>query len=39
MWVDPVEQLSVVFMTQLMPYGVYNFRGELKSMIYAAIED
>ncbi|MDE0450754.1 MAG: serine hydrolase [Gammaproteobacteria bacterium] len=39
MWVDPVEQLSVVFMTQLMPYGVFNFRGELKNMIYAAIED
>ena len=39
MWVDPVEQLSVVFMTQLMPYGTFNFRGELKNMIYAAIED
>ncbi len=39
MWVDPVEQLSVVFMTQLMPYGVFNFRGEIKNMVYAAIED
>ena len=39
MWVDPVEQLSVVFMTQLMPYGVFNFRGEIKNMTYAAIEN
>jgi CubicO group peptidase (beta-lactamase class C family) len=37
-WVDPKEDLSVVFMTQLMPSGSFNFRGQLKSIIYSAIE-
>jgi CubicO group peptidase (beta-lactamase class C family) len=36
-WVDPREDLSVVFMTQLMPTGTYDLRGELKSLIYSAI--
>jgi CubicO group peptidase (beta-lactamase class C family) len=38
-WVDPKEDLSVVFMTQLMPSGTFNFRGQLKSVIYSAIID
>lgn len=38
-WVDPREDLSVVFMTQLMPSGTFNFRGQLKSIIYGAIID
>ena len=38
-WVDPEEELSVVFMTQLMPSGTFNFRGQLKSLIYASIVD
>jgi CubicO group peptidase (beta-lactamase class C family) len=38
-WVDPVEDLSVVFMTQLMPSGSFNFRGQLKSIIYSSIMD
>jgi CubicO group peptidase (beta-lactamase class C family) len=38
-WVDPREDLSVVFMTQLMPSGTFNFRGQLKSIIYSAIID
>jgi CubicO group peptidase (beta-lactamase class C family) len=38
-WVDPKEDLSVVFMTQLMPSGTFNFRGQLKNIIYAAIID
>jgi CubicO group peptidase (beta-lactamase class C family) len=38
-WVDPVEDLAVVFMTQLMPSGTFNFRGQLKSIIYASIVD
>lgn len=38
-WVDPVEELSVVFMTQLMPSGSFDFRGQLKSIIYSAIVD
>ena len=36
-WVDPTEDLVVVFMTQLMPSGAFNFRGQLKSIIYASI--
>ncbi len=37
--VDPVEDLTMVFMTQLMPSGTFNFRGQLKSLIYSAIID
>tara|TARA_B110000093_G_C12772206_1_gene327008 strand:- start:196 stop:750 length:555 start_codon:yes stop_codon:yes gene_type:complete len=38
-WVDPVEDLYVVFMTQLMPSATFNFRGQLKNIIYGAIND
>jgi CubicO group peptidase (beta-lactamase class C family) len=38
-WVDPKEELSVVFLVQLMPSGTFNFRGELKSLVYAALVD
>jgi CubicO group peptidase (beta-lactamase class C family) len=38
-WVDPSEDLLVVFLTQLMPSTTYNFRGQLRSLVYAAIED
>jgi len=38
-WVDPREDLTVVFMTQLMPSGAFNFRGQLKSIIYSSIVD
>jgi CubicO group peptidase (beta-lactamase class C family) len=38
-WVDPKEDLSVVFMTQLMPSGTFDFRSQLKSIIYSAIID
>jgi len=36
-WIDQKEDLSVVFMTQLMPSGAFNFRGQLKSIIYSSI--
>ncbi|MDZ7679896.1 MAG: serine hydrolase domain-containing protein [Acidimicrobiales bacterium] len=36
-WCDPAEELLVVFMTQLIPSGTYNFRGQLKSLIYPAL--
>ena len=36
-WVDPVEDLVVVFMTQLMPSATFNFRGQLKQIIYSSI--
>jgi len=38
-WVDPIEDMSVVFMTQLMPSATFNFRGQLKNIIYSAIVD
>ncbi|MBS0472869.1 MAG: beta-lactamase family protein [Proteobacteria bacterium] len=38
-WVDAVDDLAVVFMTQLMPSGAFNFRGQLKSIVYSAIAD
>ncbi len=38
-WVDPVEELAVVFMTQLLPSGTFNFRGQLKTLVYGAIAD
>ena len=37
-WVDPVEDLVVIFMTQLMPSATFNFRGQLKNIIYSSIE-
>jgi CubicO group peptidase (beta-lactamase class C family) len=36
-WVDPAEQLAVVFMTQLMPSGTFDFGGQLRSLVYAAL--
>ena len=36
-WVDPFEDLTCVFMTQLMPSATFNFRGQLKNIIYSAI--
>jgi CubicO group peptidase (beta-lactamase class C family) len=38
-WVDPAEELVVVFMTQLVPSGTFNFRGQLKTLVYPAIVD
>ena len=38
-WVDPVEEMIVIFMTQFMPSGTFNFRGQLKSIVYGAITD
>jgi CubicO group peptidase (beta-lactamase class C family) len=38
-WVDPVEDLWVVFMTQLMPSASFDFRGQLRNLVYSAITD
>jgi CubicO group peptidase (beta-lactamase class C family) len=38
-WVDPVEDLVAIFMTQLIPSATFNFRGQLKSIIYSSIVD
>ena len=36
-WVDPVEDLSVVFMTQLLPSSTHPLRSQLKQMVHQAI--
>jgi CubicO group peptidase (beta-lactamase class C family) len=38
-WIDPAEQLIVIFMTQLLPSSAYPIRRELRTMIYSAIID
>jgi CubicO group peptidase (beta-lactamase class C family) len=38
-WVDPHEDLVVIFMAQLVPSSTFNFRGQLKNLVYAAIVD
>jgi CubicO group peptidase (beta-lactamase class C family) len=38
-WVDPVEQLSVVFMTQLLPSSTYPLRSQLRQLVYQALVD
>ena len=36
-FVDPVERITMVFMTQMSPSNVYPIRRELKTMIYSAL--
>lgn len=36
-WIDPSEELIVIFMTQLIPSGTFNFRGQLKALLYPAL--
>jgi CubicO group peptidase (beta-lactamase class C family) len=36
-WVDPVEDLTVIFLTQLLPSSTYPIRSELRSLIYQAL--
>ena len=36
-FVDPVERVTMVFMTQMSPSNVYPIRRELKTMIYSAL--
>jgi CubicO group peptidase (beta-lactamase class C family) len=38
-WIDPATDLIVIFLTQMMPSNTFNFRGQLKSLIYPAIID
>ncbi len=38
-WIDPVEHLSVVFFTQLIPSNTYPNRPELKALVHAALVD
>lgn len=38
-WVDPEEDLTVIFLTQFVPSGTFDFRAQLKSIVYSAIMD
>jgi CubicO group peptidase (beta-lactamase class C family) len=38
-WVDPAEDLIVIFMTQLMPSTAYPIRRELRTLVYSALAD
>jgi CubicO group peptidase (beta-lactamase class C family) len=38
-WVDPVEDMTVVFMVQLVPSSALTIRSELKTLVSAAIVD
>jgi len=37
--VDPVEDMTVVFMTQLLPSSTHPFRSQLKQMLHQALVD
>ena len=38
-WVDPREDLYVIFMAQLIPSSTFNFRGQLKNLVYGALRE
>lgn len=38
-FIDPAEELIVIFMTQVLPSSAYPIRREIRSMVYAAITD
>ena len=37
-WVDPTENLYAIFMTQLIPSSTFNFRGQIKNLVYGAMQ-
>ena len=37
-WIDPVEDLTVIFLTQLLPSSTHPIRPEMKALIYQALE-
>ena len=38
-FIDPAEELIMIFMTQVLPSSAYPLRRELRTMLYAAITD
>ena len=38
-WVDPVNEISAMFFTQLIPSSSYPIRQYLRSLVYAAVAD
>ena len=37
-WIDPVEEITAVLMTQLLPSSAYPIRRELRTLVYSALE-
>ena len=38
-WIDPAEDLSVIFLTQLLPSSTWPLRRELRALVYSALID
>ena len=38
-WIDPVEDMTMVFMTQLLPSSTYPIRRELRTLVYSALTE
>jgi CubicO group peptidase (beta-lactamase class C family) len=38
-WIDPREDMIVIFMTQLLPSTTYPIRRELRTLVYSAFEE
>lgn len=38
-WIDPVEDIVVIFLTQLLPSSTHPIRPELKQLVYQALVD
>jgi len=38
-WIDPKEDMAVIFMTQLLPSSAYPIRRELRTLVYSAITE
>ena len=37
-WIDPAEELITIFLTQLFPSRTFNFRGQIQSIVYGAVD-
>jgi len=38
-WVDPVDRVMALFLTQLMPSATHPIRPELRQLVYQALVD
>ena len=36
-WIDPLEDLTVLLLTQLVPSGTYPLRPGIRSLVYQAL--
>ena len=38
-WIDPVDEVSCIFFTQLLPSSTYPIRRQLRAAVYQALND